>query len=106
MATLTRDQMKQYCFRQLGAPAIEINVDDDQVEDRIDEALEHYRNYHFDGIEQMYMKHQMRASEATLASGDSADFDLSGTITGATSGATAEVTSDIEHMVLHLHFFS
>lgn len=97
MATLTRDQMKQYCFRQLGAPVVEINVDDDQVEDRIDEALEHYRNYHFDGIEQMYMKHQMRASEATLSTGNSADFDLSGTITGATSGATAEVTSDHRH---------
>ena len=94
MAVGSRQQFKDYCFRNLGAPVVEINVDDDQVEDRIDEALEHYRNYHYDGIEQMYMKHQMRSSEATLASGNSVDFDLAGTITGATSGATAEVTRD------------
>jgi hypothetical protein len=94
MAVGTRQQFKDYCFRNLGAPVLEINVDDDQVEDRIDEALEQYRLHHHDGIEQMYLKHRMRASEAVLATGDSNTFDLSGTITGGTSGATAEVTND------------
>ena len=38
-APTTRAEFKAYCLRRLGAPVIEINVDDDQVEDRIDDAL-------------------------------------------------------------------
>ena len=55
----TRTQFKDYCLRRLGHPVIQINVDDDQVEDRIDDALSFYHDYHFDGVEQMYMKHQI-----------------------------------------------
>ena len=53
----TRENFKQYCLRNLGKPVIEINVDDTQLEDRIDEALEYYRDYHFDGTEHVYYKH-------------------------------------------------
>jgi len=59
MAVNSRDGLKQYALRALGAPVLEINVDDDQLEDRLDEALEYWRQYHFDGIEKMYMKHQV-----------------------------------------------
>ena len=63
MATVTsREQLKDYCLRQLGAPVIEINVDDDQVEDRIDDAFQFYREYHFDAVEKVYLKHQMTAN--------------------------------------------
>lgn len=55
----TRAQFKEYCLRKLGKPVIEINVDADQVEDRIDEALSYYWDYHFDGTEKMYTRHQM-----------------------------------------------
>ena len=44
----TRTQLKEYCLRQLGSPVIEINVDDDQLEDRIDEAVQVYNDYHYD----------------------------------------------------------
>ena len=54
-----REEFKQYCLRKLGKPVIEINVDDDQVEDRIDEALSYYWDYHFDGTEKMYMKRRL-----------------------------------------------
>ena len=54
----TRAQFKDYCLRQLGWPVININVDDDQVEDRIDDALQFFYDYHFDGCEKLYMKHQ------------------------------------------------
>jgi hypothetical protein len=54
----TRNQFKDYCLRRLGHPVIEINVDDDQVEDRIDDALQFFHDYHFDGCEKIYMKHQ------------------------------------------------
>ena len=54
----TRALFKDYCLRRLGHPVIEINVDDDQVEDRIDDALQFFYDYHFDGCEKIYMKHQ------------------------------------------------
>lgn len=60
MAMLTtRQDLINYCFRALGAPVVEINVDMDQVEDRVDEAIEYFRQYHYDGIEKVYLKHQI-----------------------------------------------
>ena len=53
----SRSDFKEYCLRKLGKPVIEINVDDDQVEDRIDEALKYYWDYHFDGTERLYYKY-------------------------------------------------
>jgi len=55
----TRDEFKEYCLRKLGKPVIDINVDDDQVDDRIDEALRYYWDYHFDGTDKVYYKHQV-----------------------------------------------
>ena len=59
----SRQQFKDYCLRKLGFPVIEINVDDDQVEDRIDEALSYFWDYHFDGNEKIYYKHQVTAAD-------------------------------------------
>ncbi len=91
MAVSTRDGLKQYCLRALGAPVLEINVDEDQLEDRLDEALDYWRLYHYEGIEQIYMKHQIRASEITLTTSAASNFQIADRITGQTSGATAEV---------------
>ena len=55
----SRQAFKDYCLRKLGFPVVEINVDDDQVEDRIDEALQYFYDYHFDGNEKIYYKHQV-----------------------------------------------
>ena len=52
--TTTRTAFKDYCLRRLGFPVIEINIDDDQVEDRIDDALLYYQDYHFDGLQKVY----------------------------------------------------
>ena len=59
----TRSQFKDYCKRRLGFPVIDINVDDDQVEDRIDDALQFFEDYHFDGTEKIFMKHQITAED-------------------------------------------
>ena len=59
----TRATFKDYCLRRLGHPVIQINVDDDQVEDRIDDALQFFEDYHFDGCEQLYMKHQITRTD-------------------------------------------
>jgi hypothetical protein len=55
----TRDELAQYCLRALGAPVIEINVDEDQIQDRIDEALQFYQEYHADAIVRTFVKHKI-----------------------------------------------
>ena len=61
----TRPQFKEWCLRKLGKPVIEINVDADQAEDRIDEALSYYWDYHFDGTEKTYLKHEITQADIT-----------------------------------------
>lgn len=94
MSVSSREQLKQYALKALGAPVLEVNVDDDQLEDRLDEALDYWRLYHWDGSEKIYMKHVISASELILESEDATDFTLGETVTGQTSGATAVVTKE------------
>jgi len=61
----TRQQFAEWCLRKLGKPVIEINVDDDQAQDRIDEALSYYWDYHFDGSERTFFKHQITQNDIT-----------------------------------------
>lgn len=55
----SRIEFKEFCLRKLGKPVIEINVDEDQIDDRVDEAIKYYWDYHFDGTEKIYYKHQV-----------------------------------------------
>jgi len=59
----TRATFKEYCLRSLGKPVIDINVDEDQVEDRIDEAVQYFSQYHTDGVERMYLKYKVTAAD-------------------------------------------
>lgn len=61
----TREEFKDWCLRELGHPVININVDDDQVEDRIDEAFQFFRDFHFDGVERWYLPHEVTAEDIT-----------------------------------------
>lgn len=61
----TRAAFKENCLRRLGKPVIEINVDDDQVEDRIDEALRYFWDYHFDGADKIYYKYEITDNDKT-----------------------------------------
>jgi hypothetical protein len=61
----TREQFKDWCLRELGFPVIEVNVDDDQVEDRIDQALQYYQQFHFDGVERWYLTHEITSTDMT-----------------------------------------
>lgn len=94
-----------FCLRSLGAPVIEINVDDDQVDDRIDEALQFYQHYHADGIEKMFLKHKVTNSELVFQAVTTGTFVEGETVTGGTSGAKAIVkkvptTSTLRYNVL------
>lgn len=58
-----RQTFKEYCLRQLGFPTIDINVDDDQVEDRIDDALQYWQDYHFDALQKLYYIKKLDATD-------------------------------------------
>ena len=82
----TKASLKEHCLRSLGKPVIDINVDDDQVDDRIDDALQYFAQYHYDGIERVYLKHKITQAEidraATNASATATD-KVDNTITAA-----------------------
>jgi hypothetical protein len=87
----SRQELINYALRALGEPVVEINVDDSQLEDRVDEAIGYWQQYHWDGVEKIYMKAQVTASRLVITTTDADQFRQSSTITGATSGATAFV---------------
>jgi hypothetical protein len=58
-----KEEFKDYCLRRLGAPILEINVDQDQLDDIVDDAIQYYQEYHYDGIEKMYLKHEFTAED-------------------------------------------
>lgn len=89
----TRQGLIDYCLRELGAPVSEINVDDTQIEDRVDEALEYYNQYHYDGIEKVYLKQVIDASVLILTSSVAETFEVGEVIT-ASSGASAKVAKE------------
>lgn len=85
----TRSTFKEYCLRSLGKPVIEINVDPDQVEDRIDEALQYFSQYHYDGIEKIYMKYQITEGDITRARGNNSGTSVTD-VDGVTSATWYE----------------
>jgi hypothetical protein len=64
-AVTSRDELSEHCLRRLGAPVIDINVDPDQVEDRIDEALQFFQEFHSDATLRTYFKHLITADDVT-----------------------------------------
>ena len=76
----SRQQFKDYCKRRLGHPVVDINVDDGQVEDRLDDALRYFQDYHMDGVEKQYMKHQV-----TQADIDNQYIPIPNAVTGITN---------------------
>jgi len=90
MATITnRKDFKTYCLRRLGFPVIEINVDDDQVEDRIDDALQYWQDYHFDGLQKVYYIKAITGSVLVASANVSSFIYNVVSLVGVTSGATA-----------------
>jgi hypothetical protein len=78
----SKASLKEYIKRKLGAPVLEVNVDDDQFDDRIDEGLQYFREYHYDGAIKTYLKHQ-------LTQNDIDSFKTNATHNAATTGTQA-----------------
>ena len=89
----SRQTLIDYCLRQLGHPVIEINVDDDQLEDRVDEAIQFYREFHYDSVELVHLKQQFTNTIFTIGGVNASNFSVGETITGVSSGATTVIVS-------------
>ena len=59
----SRQGIIDYGLRQLGAPVLEINIDDDQIDDLLDDAIQVFNERHFDGVEEMFLKHEFTQDE-------------------------------------------
>tara|TARA_Y200000002_G_scaffold343956_1_gene316812 strand:+ start:1391 stop:2248 length:858 start_codon:yes stop_codon:yes gene_type:complete len=77
----TRQDLIDYSLRKLGAPVLEINLDDDQIDDMVDDALQYFNERHFDGVEEMFLKHEFTQDEIDRGK--------------ATSNSTSSITAGI-----------
>ena len=87
----TRQQLIDYCFRKLGAPVLEINVDDDQVDDLVDDAIQLFNERHFDGVEQMYLKYKI--TNGDIERGQGVEVAGSNTVNGTTGVGIVTTTT-------------
>jgi len=65
----TRQGLIDYCLRQLGAPVLEINVDDDQIDDLVDDTIQYFNERHYDGVEKMYLKYEITQDDIDRGKG-------------------------------------
>jgi len=88
----TRQELIDYSLRQLGAPVLEINVDEDQLEDLVDDAIQFFNERHFDGVERMYLKYQL--TEADINRGTANNKEDSDNTVGivTTTGTSTNVS--------------
>ena len=77
----TKTTFKEYCLRALGKPVIDINVDDDQVDGRIDEAVQYFAQYHVDGVERMYLKYLVTDADITRMTTDTSESITDSSVT-------------------------
>ena len=66
----TRQELKDYCYRQLGAPVLDINIDDDQADDLMDDAIQFFNERHYNGVEKMYLKHELTQEDIDRGKAD------------------------------------
>lgn len=98
----TRDEFIDYCLRALGSPVIEINIDDEQVEDRVDEALQWFREYHPDGKRRFYISHELSAADITNGYIDIGNTDVLTVVRAFPVNTVAQTTNffDIKYQMM------
>ena len=89
----TREELKEYCLRQLGAPVLEINVADEQIEDLLDDTLQYFNERHFDGVEKTYLKYKISQDDIDRGRGGTASVGVTTTGVGivTTTGTSTNV---------------
>jgi len=81
----SRQELVDYCLRRLGAPVLEINLDDDQIDDLVDDALQYFHERHFDGVERMYLKYKITQEDIDRGKADPTNGVGIVTTTGTTT---------------------
>ena len=92
----SRADLINYCKRQLGAPVLEINIADEQVEDIIDDALQYFHERHFDGVIQTYLKYKITQDDKDRGQGRGGNNPIGIVTTTATSTVGLSTTFDYE----------
>jgi len=93
-----REELKQFCLRKLGKPVIEINVADEQLEDRIDDALKMYHDFHYDGVERVIIQHQLTQTNIDNGYIEMSDSVISiERILDLNTGSSTEILFDAEY---------
>ena len=87
----SRSEFKNYCLRQLGAPVLEINVADEQIDDIIDDSLQYFHERHFDGVMRTYLKYQVTQDDIDRGKGPGENGVLG--ITSTTANSTIDGAS-------------
>lgn len=90
---VSKIELKNWCLRELGQGVIDINVSDAQANDRLDEAIAYFNDWHFDGSEKVLLKHTITASTMVFASA-TGTFTNKSLLTGQTSGTKGHVAAD------------
>lgn len=90
----TREELKEYCLRQLGAPVLEINVADEQVDDLLDDTLQYFNERHFDGVEKTYLKYKITQDDIDRGRGGTASVGVTTTGVGivTTTGTSTNIS--------------
>ena len=88
----TKQGLIDYCLRQLGAPVLEINVDDDQIDDLVDDAIQYFNERHFDGVEKMYLKYEI--TQGDIDRGTAAESSGSSTVAPKTGIGVTVTTGE------------
>jgi len=83
----TKQELIDHCLRKLGAPVLEINVSDEQLDDIVDDAIQYFNERHFDGVERMYLKYKITQEDIDRGQADPLTSNTTGIVsTTATSG--------------------
>ena len=90
----TKQGLIDYCFRKLGAPVLEINVDDDQVDDLVDDTIQYYNERHYNGIERMYLKYKITQEDLDRGRAEGTDGVGIVTTTGISTNTAGTVSSN------------
>ena len=94
MKPTNRGQLINYGLRQLGAPILQINVDDDQLHDLVDDTVQIYQERHYDGIERMYLKYKVTQEDLDRGRGKGTDGVGIVTTSGISTNSATTVSSD------------
>jgi len=97
----SREELTNYCLRQLGEPVVEVNVDTDQIEDLIDDGIQYFQERHFDGVERMYLKYKL--TEDDINRGNATNETGSSNTLGITT--TSGISTTVSGMTTMTNYF-